>query len=55
MARMKSSGRAKYSSDLEPKGLLFAAYLGSARTRMPQSRSIDTGAAEKSLGVKAVT
>src|ERR1035438_10234304 len=49
----KSSGRAKYSSDFNPKGLLFATYLHSpyAHARVT---SIDTSEAEKSAGVKAV-
>ena len=49
----KSTGRAKYSSDLNMKGMLFGAYLfcphGHARVT-----SIDTGDAEKMAGVKAV-
>ena len=49
----KASGRAKYTSDLKPQGLLFAAYMGSpyAHARIT---SIDTSAAEKTPGVKAV-
>jgi xanthine dehydrogenase YagR molybdenum-binding subunit len=49
----KASGRAKYASDLKPQGLLFAAYMGSpyAHARLT---SIDTSAAEKTPGVKAV-
>jgi xanthine dehydrogenase YagR molybdenum-binding subunit len=49
----KASGRAKYASDLKPQGLLFAAYMGSpyAHARIT---SIDTSAAEKTAGVKAV-
>ena len=50
---MKSTGRAKYSSDQNLKGMLFSAFLvcphGHARVT-----SIDTSAAEKMAGVKAV-
>ena len=49
----KSAGRAKYSSDLNPKGLLFGAYLHSPYAHAKVS-SIDTSDAEKSAGVKAV-
>jgi xanthine dehydrogenase YagR molybdenum-binding subunit len=49
----KASGRAKYTSDLKLKDMLYAAYLtcphGHARVT-----SIDTSAAEKATGVKAV-
>ena len=49
----KASGRAKYTSDLKMKDMLYAAYLtcphGHARLT-----SIDTSAAEKMPGVKAV-
>ena len=49
----KSSGRAKYPSDMNPQGLLFGTLLvcphGHARVR-----SIDTSAAEKMKGVTAV-
>jgi xanthine dehydrogenase YagR molybdenum-binding subunit len=49
----KASGRAKYTSDLKMKDMLYAAYLtcphGHARVT-----SIDTSAAEKMNGVKAV-
>jgi xanthine dehydrogenase YagR molybdenum-binding subunit len=49
----KAAGRAKYTSDLKLKGMLYAAYLtcphGHARVT-----SIDTSAAEKTTGVKAV-
>src|ERR1035441_5588573 len=49
----KASGRAKYTSDLKMKDMLYAAYLtcphGHARVT-----SIDTSAAEKTTGVKAV-
>src|SRR5205814_5786478 len=49
----KSTGRAKYNSDLNPKGLLFGALLTSpyAHARV---KSIDTSAAEKMDGVTAV-
>jgi xanthine dehydrogenase YagR molybdenum-binding subunit len=49
----KSTGRAKYSSDQNPLGLLFGAYLTSpyAHARI---KSIDTSEAEKMPGVKAV-
>src|ERR1035441_1018082 len=49
----KAAGRAKYTSDLKMKDMLYAAYLtcphGHARVT-----SIDTGAAAKMDGVKAV-
>src|ERR1035437_9651235 len=49
----KATGRAKYTSDLKMKDMLYAAYLtcphGHARIT-----SIDTSAAEKMNGVKAV-
>jgi xanthine dehydrogenase YagR molybdenum-binding subunit len=49
----KASGRARYTSDLKMKDMLYAAYLtcpyGHARVT-----SIDTNAAEKRIGVKAV-
>src|SRR4051794_22372199 len=49
----KASGRAKYTSDLKMKDLLYAAYVlcphGHARVT-----AIDTGAAEKMKGVQAV-
>ncbi|MGH9662855.1 MAG: xanthine dehydrogenase family protein molybdopterin-binding subunit [Bryobacteraceae bacterium] len=49
----KAGGTAKYSSDVNPKGLLFGALLGSpyAHARV---KSIDTSAAEKLPGVTAV-
>src|SRR5664279_2979571 len=49
----KSTGRAKYTSDLKPQGMLFAAYMGSpyAHARIT---AIDAGPAEKMPGVKAV-
>ncbi len=50
---VKASGRAKYSSDANFRGMLFGAYLTSpyAHARVT---SIDTSAAEKMNGVKAV-
>ena len=49
----KATGRAKYSSDLKPQGLLFATYMGSpyAHARITK---IDASDAEKAPGVKAV-
>src|SRR5579872_2720387 len=49
----KSSGRAKYSSDLNPKGLLYGSYLHSPYAHAKVT-SIDTSDAEKLPGVKAV-
>jgi xanthine dehydrogenase YagR molybdenum-binding subunit len=49
----KASGRAKYGSDISPKGLLFAVYLTSPHAHA-RITSIDTSAAEKTAGVKAV-
>ena len=49
----KSSGRAKYSSDLNLKGMLFAAYQTSPHAHA-RVTAVDTGAAEKTAGVKAV-
>src|SRR5215471_4335395 len=49
----KATGRAKYTSDLNPKGMLFAAYLTSPHAHA-RITSIDTTAAEKTTGVKAV-
>jgi xanthine dehydrogenase YagR molybdenum-binding subunit len=49
----KSTGRARYSSDYNPKGLLFATYLHSPYAHAKVT-SIDTSDAEKSAGVKAV-
>lgn len=50
---VKSTGRAKYSSDLNPEGLLFGVFLTCpyAHARV---KSIDTSAAEKLPGVTAV-
>src|SRR6516165_3942530 len=49
----KASGRAKYPSDVRPAGMLFGVMLYSpyAHARI---KSIDTSAAEKMPGVKAV-
>src|SRR5436309_2902609 len=49
----KASGRAKYSSDLNMKGLLFGAYLTCPHAHA-RVTSVDTSAAEKMPGVKAV-
>jgi xanthine dehydrogenase YagR molybdenum-binding subunit len=50
---MKSSGRARYSSDHNPKGLLFAAYNTSPHAHA-RVKSVDTSEAEKTKGVTAV-
>jgi len=50
---MKSSGRAKYSSDTKPQGMLFGAYLYNPHAHAKVT-SIDTSAAEKVPGVKSV-
>ena len=49
----KASGRAKYCSDLRPKDMLFGVYLTSPHAHA-RVTSIDTSAAEKTPGVKAV-
>ncbi|HEY2014494.1 MAG TPA: molybdopterin cofactor-binding domain-containing protein, partial [Bryobacteraceae bacterium] len=49
----KSSGRAKYSSDLKVQDMLFGAYLVSPHAHAKVS-SIDTSEAEKMPGVKSV-
>ena len=49
----KASGRARYSSDLKPKDLLFGVYLTCPHAHA-RVTSIDTSAAEKTAGVKAV-
>src|ERR1044072_2623455 len=49
----KSSGRAKYSSDINLKGMLFGAYLTSPHAHCKVT-SIDTTPAEKMAGVKSV-
>ncbi len=50
---LKASGKAKYPSDVHPKGLLFGAMLYSPHAHA-KVKSIDTKAAEKLPGVKAV-
>ncbi|HLK66280.1 MAG TPA: xanthine dehydrogenase family protein molybdopterin-binding subunit [Bryobacteraceae bacterium] len=50
---VKSSGRAKYSSDLKVPGMLFGAYLYSPHAHAKVT-SIDTSDAEKVPGVKSV-
>src|SRR5215212_5357680 len=50
----KASGRAKYPSDVRPEGTLFAVMLYSPYANAV-IKSIDTTAAEKMTGVKAVT
>jgi len=50
---VKSSGRAKYSSDTKPPGMLFGAYLYNPHAHAKVT-SIDTSAAEKAPGVKSV-
>jgi xanthine dehydrogenase YagR molybdenum-binding subunit len=49
----KSTGRAKYNSDINPDGLLFAVFLGSPHAHA-RVRSIDTSEAEKLPGVTAI-
>src|SRR5918993_5887996 len=49
----KASGRAKYSSDLNPQGLLHAVLLTCPHAHA-RVRSVDTRAAEKMKGVTAV-
>ena len=49
----KASGRAKYTSDLKMKDMLYAAYLTCPHAHA-RLTSIDTSAAEKMNGVKAV-
>src|SRR6516165_7945256 len=49
----KASGRAKYPSDTRPDGTLFAVLLYSPHAHA-RIKSIDTSAAEKMPGVKAV-
>ena len=49
----KASGKAKYPSDVRPEGLLFGAVLYSPHAHA-KIKSIDTAAAEKLPGVKAV-
>src|ERR1041385_7970746 len=50
---VKSSGRAKYSSDTKPAGMLFGAYLINPHPHA-KITSIDTSPAEKMPGVKSV-
>ncbi|QEH32732.1 Xanthine dehydrogenase molybdenum-binding subunit [Aquisphaera giovannonii] len=50
----KASGRAKYPSDVRPEGMLFAVLLHSPHAHA-KIKSIDTSAAEKLPGVKAVS
>src|ERR1017187_4092636 len=49
----KASGRARYSSDLNPKDLLFGVYLTCPHAHA-RVTSVDTSAAEKISGVTAV-
>src|SRR4051794_7296157 len=51
--QVKASGRARYSSDLKMKDLLYGAYLTSPHAHA-RITSIDLRAAEKMNGVKAV-
>ena len=51
---VKSTGRAKYSSDTHPKDMLFGAYLHLARTRTPASPASIPARPRKLPGVKAV-
>ncbi len=50
---VKSTGRAKYTYDYNPKGLLYGAMLGCPHAHAKVT-AIDTSAAEKAPGVKAV-
>jgi xanthine dehydrogenase YagR molybdenum-binding subunit len=50
---LKSTGKAKYTSDLNFKGMLYAVYLTSPHAHA-RVTSIDTSAAEKTAGVKSV-
>src|SRR5579862_967518 len=50
---VKSSGRAKYSSDTKPQGMLFGAYLYSPHAHA-KVNAIYTSDAEKAAGVKSV-
>ncbi len=49
----KSTGRAKYTSDLKPRDMLYAVYVHSPHAHA-RVTSVDTSDAEKSAGVKAV-
>ncbi|MGC8640749.1 MAG: xanthine dehydrogenase family protein molybdopterin-binding subunit [Isosphaeraceae bacterium] len=51
---LKASGRAKYPSDVRPEGMLFGVLLYSPHAHA-KIKSIDTAAAEKMPGVKAVS
>lgn len=51
---LKASGHAKYPSDVRPEGMLFAVMLYSPHAHA-KIKSIDTSAAEKMPGVKAVS
>jgi xanthine dehydrogenase YagR molybdenum-binding subunit len=51
---LKASGRAKYPSDVRPEGMLFGVLLYSPHAHA-KIKSIDTSAAEKMPGVKAVS
>src|SRR5579872_2692084 len=50
---LKSSGRAKYTSDYKPQGMLFGTYVHCPHAHAKVT-SVDTADAEKSAGVKAV-
>jgi xanthine dehydrogenase YagR molybdenum-binding subunit len=50
---IKSTGRAKYSSDTRPQGLLYGAYVNNPHAHA-RVRGIDTSEAEKIKGVMAV-
>jgi xanthine dehydrogenase YagR molybdenum-binding subunit len=50
---VKAAGRAKYNSDIHPAGMLYAVVLASPHAHA-RVTAIDTSAAEKSTGVRAV-
>ena len=50
---IKSSGRAKYSSDLNLRGMLYGAYITSPHAHA-RVTAVDTGEAEQMKGVQAV-
>ena len=50
---VKSTGRAKYSSDIKLKGMLYGVYVTSPHAHA-RVTAVDTSAAEKTAGVKAV-
>ena len=50
---VKATGRAKYSSDTKPSGMLYGAYVSCPHAHCKVT-SVDTSAAEKMPGVKAV-